>query len=96
MRGEKENNMLNTEIDKQEKEQPCAQRLASPVSKLCLSVRATNCLRAANIETVGDLVAKKESELLGLNNFGKSTLKEVKKKLSQLSLSLKNTGGSNV
>ena len=87
--------MLNNEIDKQEKEQLDDQRLAALVAELGLSIRATNCLRAANIKTVGDLVAKEESELLRLNNFGKSTLKEIKKKLRQWGLSLKNGEGSN-
>lgn len=88
--------MLNTEIDKQEKEQPRAQRLASPVSELCLSIRATNCLRAANIKNIGDLIEKEEGDLLKLNNFGRSTLKEIRYKLSQWGLSLKNTGDQNV
>jgi DNA-directed RNA polymerase subunit alpha len=86
--------MLNNKIDNHEEK--CAQWLTASVSELCLSVRATNCLRVANIKTVGDLVAKEECELLGLNNFGRSTLKEIKKKLNQWGLSLKNTGGSNV
>ena len=80
----------------QEEKRSDDQRFAALVSELCLSIRAINCLRVANIKTVGDLVEKEEGELLKLNNFGRSTLKEIKKKLNQWGLSLKNTGGPNV
>lgn len=63
-------------------------KLERPVSELDLSVRASNCLEAANIRTIGELAALTEEEVLGIRNFGKTTLKEVKKKLSQLGLSL--------
>jgi DNA-directed RNA polymerase subunit alpha len=59
----------------------------TPVSELDLSVRASNCLDAANIKTLGDLISLTEEELLEIRNFGKTTLKEVKKKLTQRSLS---------
>lgn len=62
-------------------------KLEKPVSELDLSVRASNCLEAANIRTIGELAALTEEEVLGIRNFGKTTLKEVKKKLSQLGLS---------
>lgn len=62
-------------------------KLERPVSELDLSVRASNCLEAANIRTIGELVALTEEEVLEIRNFGKTTLKEVKKKLSQLGLS---------
>lgn len=59
----------------------------TPISELDLSVRASNCLDAANIKTISDLISRTEEELLGIRNFGKTTLKEVKKKLAQRSLS---------
>lgn len=59
----------------------------TPISELDLSVRASNCLDAANIKTIGDLISLTEEELLEIRNFGKTTLKEVKKKLTQRSLS---------
>ncbi|HHT9124527.1 MAG TPA: DNA-directed RNA polymerase subunit alpha [Candidatus Brocadiia bacterium] len=62
-----------------------------PVSELDLSVRASNCLDAANIKTIGDLISLTEEELLEIRNFGKTTLKEVKKKLAQRSLSFATT-----
>ncbi len=63
-------------------------KLGKLVSELDLSVRASNCLEAANIRTVEDLVSMTEDELLQVRNFGKTTLNEVKKKLAQWGLSL--------
>ncbi len=58
------------------------------IAELDLSVRASNCLETANITRVGDLVTKNEEELLDIKNFGKTTLKEVKKKLALLNLTI--------
>ncbi|MFQ5861809.1 MAG: DNA-directed RNA polymerase subunit alpha [Candidatus Brocadiales bacterium] len=62
-------------------------KLDKLVVDLDLSVRASNCLEAANIRTIGELVSLTEDEVLSIRNFGKTTLKEVKKKLAQLGLS---------
>ena len=64
------------------------EKLKMPLQELELSVRAGNCLEAAQINTVGRLVNLKESELLGLRSFGKTSLREIKRKLSDLGLSL--------
>jgi DNA-directed RNA polymerase subunit alpha len=64
------------------------QKLQQPMSVLDLSVRASNCLDAASVKTIGDLVRLSESDLLRLRNFGKTSLKEVKKKLEDMELSL--------
>ncbi|MCX8050741.1 MAG: DNA-directed RNA polymerase subunit alpha [Chlorobi bacterium] len=53
------------------------QLLQTPVEELELSVRAHNCLRAANIKTIGDLVRYREQELLKFRNFGRKSLAEV-------------------
>lgn len=66
-----------------------SEKLATSVSELDLSVRASNCLESTNIRILGDLVSKREGELLELKNFGKTTMIEVKKKLNQLGLSFK-------
>src|SRR5262249_17365777 len=58
------------------------------VAELDLSVRSSNCLRIANIATIGDLVQKTESELLKTKNFGKKSLNEIKTILGELGLSL--------
>jgi DNA-directed RNA polymerase subunit alpha len=62
-------------------------KLAMPVSTLDLSVRASNCLESEGIQTVGDLVARSEDEMLKLKNFGRTSLNEVKKKLQAMDLS---------
>ncbi|UJS17434.1 MAG: DNA-directed RNA polymerase subunit alpha [Candidatus Jettenia sp.] len=69
-------------------EEELNKKLSIPITELDLSVRASNCLETANILTVGDLVSKKEEQLLEIKNFGKTTLKEVKKKLTQLNLTI--------
>jgi DNA-directed RNA polymerase subunit alpha len=62
--------------------------LAKPLSELELSVRARNCLDGANLQTVGDLVALTESEVINLKNLGKTSLTEIKTKLVELGLGL--------
>ncbi|MEW6743002.1 MAG: DNA-directed RNA polymerase subunit alpha [Planctomycetota bacterium] len=62
--------------------------LCRPIEELDLSVRAKNCLDSENIATVGDLVRRTEAELLKVRNFGRTSLKEIKKKLMDLNLSL--------
>lgn len=51
--------------------------LNTPVEELELSVRSHNCLRAANIKTIADLVRREESELLKFRNFGRKSLAEL-------------------
>ncbi|MFM7112075.1 MAG: DNA-directed RNA polymerase subunit alpha C-terminal domain-containing protein, partial [Planctomycetota bacterium] len=63
-------------------------KLAMSLAELELSVRATNCLETEGITTVRDLVTRSEAELLEVRNFGETTLKEVKQKLSERGLEL--------
>jgi len=65
-----------------------SQKLLQPLSVLDLSVRASNCLDAASVKTIKDLVSLSEGDMLRLRNFGKTSLKEVKKKLEDMDLSL--------
>ena len=58
------------------------------VEELELSVRASNCFKAANIRTIADLVPKTEAELLKTRNFGKKSLNEIKTILGDMALSL--------
>ncbi len=58
------------------------------VDELELSVRASNCLKTANIRTIADLVQKSESELLKTKNFGKKSLNEIKTILGEMGLAL--------
>ncbi len=62
--------------------------LKRPLGDLEMSVRASNCLESANIKTVADLVSLTEPELLKVRSFGKTSLREVKRKLTDLGLSL--------
>ena len=75
--------------DKQDDERAKLKKLLNmSVNEIELSVRAANCLNNANITTVGQLAMKTEAEMLKYRNFGKKSLNEIKKKLSDLGLSL--------
>jgi len=63
-------------------------KLNTPIQELELSVRASNCLEAAKIETVCELVEMNEAELLKIRSFGKTSLREIKRKLADIGLSL--------
>lgn len=63
-------------------------KLEMPTTELDLSVRAANCLESARIVTVADLVSMDESELLKVRSFGRTSLREVKRKLIDLGLEL--------
>jgi DNA-directed RNA polymerase subunit alpha len=64
------------------------QKLSLKINEIELSVRSTNCLANANIDTIGELVVMPESEMLRFRNFGKKSLTEIKQKLDELGLSL--------
>ncbi|MBM3812369.1 MAG: DNA-directed RNA polymerase subunit alpha [Acidimicrobiia bacterium] len=57
------------------------------VEEMELSVRSYNCLKNANIQTIGDLVQKTEAEMLRTKNFGRKSLNEIKEILGNLNLS---------
>jgi len=60
--------------------------LERSVEELELSVRSSNCLKAANIKTIGDLVTKSEGEMLKYRNFGRKSLKEIADILTGMNL----------
>lgn len=62
--------------------------LSMPINEIELSVRSSNCIKAAEIKTIGDLVSRSEAEMLKYRNFGKKSLEEIKSILSELGLSL--------
>ena len=64
------------------------QKMNMTIQELDLSVRANNCLESAKIQTVRDLVKKTDSDLLKVRSFGKTSLREVKRKLADMGLSL--------
>ena len=72
----------------QEVDAELQKKLRMSTHELELSVRANNCLEAAKIETVGQLANMTEADLLKIRSFGKTSLREVKRKLQDLGLSL--------
>jgi DNA-directed RNA polymerase subunit alpha len=62
---------------------------AITIEELNLSVRSYNCLKREGINTVGDLVQKSEAELMDIRNFGQKSIDEVKAKLEELGLGLR-------
>ncbi|MEC8319763.1 MAG: DNA-directed RNA polymerase subunit alpha [Planctomycetota bacterium] len=63
-------------------------KLQQPLADLDLSVRSSNCLESAQIRTVAELVQKSEDELLSLRAFGRTSLREIEKKLEELGFTL--------
>lgn len=64
-----------------------SENLLKSIDELELSVRAYNCLKNANIKTIGDLVQKTEHEMLKTKNFGRKSLNEIKEILTGMGLS---------
>ena len=65
-----------------------SRKLELPIAHMDLSVRASNCLESEGIQTMGDLVGRTQDELLAFKNFGRTSLKEIKKKLDDMELTL--------
>jgi len=63
--------------------------LALPVEDLNLTVRSYNCLKREGIDTVGELITRSEQDLLDIRNFGQKSIDEVKSKLVEMGLGLK-------
>jgi len=76
------------EAEEEKIDEELAQKLKTPIQELELSVRASNCLESAKIETVGQLVKMTDADLLKIRSFGKTSLREVKRKLADMGLSL--------
>src|ERR1700751_4788068 len=64
---------------------------AMPIEDLDLTVRSYNCLKREGIHTVGELVSRSEADLLDIRNFGAKSIDEVKVKLAQMGLGLKDS-----
>ena len=69
-----------------------AEVLGKSIDELELGVRARKCMETLGIATIGELTAKTESELAGARNFGRVSLTEIKKKLTEMGLSFKDGG----
>ena len=89
---------INIEEDEDEAETPVElseadrevwwEKLGKSVDEMELSVRSYNCLKNANIKTIGELVQKTEAEMLKTKNFGRKSLNEIKEILAGMGLSL--------
>lgn len=75
--------MVEKEDDKKEK------KLEMTIEELDLSVRSYNCLKRAGINTLQELTDKTESDMMRVRNLGRKSLEEVKNKLTDLGLSLR-------
>jgi DNA-directed RNA polymerase subunit alpha len=64
------------------------EKLKMSVAELELSVRASNCLDSAKVQTVGQLAKMTDADLLKIRSLGKTSLREIKRKLADLGLSL--------
>jgi DNA-directed RNA polymerase subunit alpha len=90
---------INIEEEEEEGESPAVEhsdeeksvlvdKLGKSVDEMELSVRSYNCLKNANIRTIGELVQKSEAEMLKTKNFGRKSLNEIKEILSGMGLAL--------
>ena len=75
--------MVEKEENKKEK------MLEMSIEELELSVRSSNCLRRANINTVEQLTQKSEEDMMKVRNLGKKSLNEIKRKLAEIGLGLR-------
>jgi DNA-directed RNA polymerase subunit alpha len=76
------------ELEEETIDEELAEKLKIPIQELELSVRASNCLESEKVETVGQLVKMTDADLLKIRSFGKTSLREIKRKLADIGLSL--------
>jgi DNA-directed RNA polymerase subunit alpha len=81
-------NNLGVEVDFDDENDHIRKILNTPVEELELSVRSSNCLKNANIKTIGELTRKTEDDIARTRNFGKKSLQEIKEKLKEWNLNL--------
>jgi len=79
---------LLSDDENDESDEMIKQLLDTPISELELSVRASNCLKNANVSTIRDLTMMTEDEISKTRNVGKKSLQEIQEKLSERNLSL--------
>ncbi len=81
-------NEVGKDDDFDEEDERVRQLLNTPVEELELSVRSSNCLKNANIRTIGELTRKTEDDIAKTRNFGKKSLQEIREKLLEWNLGL--------
>jgi len=79
---------MGADEDFDEDDERIRQILNTPVEELELSVRSSNCLKNANIKSIGELTRKTEDDIAKTRNFGKKSLQEIKEKLKEWNLGL--------
>lgn len=82
-------NRVRKEIYEELKGQAPESVLNKPISVLDLSVRARKALQMLNVQTIGDLASRTEAELMGVKNFGATSLDEIRQKLGTFGLTLR-------
>ena len=80
--------IVETQSEEPAVDEELAQKLLMSTQELELSVRANNCLESAKTETIGELVRMTEADLLKIRSFGKTSLREIRRKLADIGLSL--------
>ena len=80
--------LVSEEAEETVIDEDLAAKLAMPIEALELTVRSSNCLESNHIATVGQLIGMTESELLKIRSFGKTSLREIQRKLVDMGLSL--------
>ncbi len=83
-----EGEVVTEEAEEGEVDENLAEKLATPIEALELTVRSANCLESIHTETVGQLVKMSEADILKVRSFGKTSLREIKRKLEDMGLSL--------
>ena len=76
------------EISEEAMDEELLKKLDTSTQELELSVRASNCLESIKVETIGQLVELTEADLIKIRGFGKTSLREVRRKLADIGLSL--------
>ncbi|MDI6732720.1 MAG: DNA-directed RNA polymerase subunit alpha [Planctomycetota bacterium] len=72
------------EIEREKSSAEMQRKFALPITELDLSTRASRCLAKLKVQTIKDLASYSETDLLKVPNFGKTSLKEIKKKMSEM------------
>ena len=76
-------NNIGLDDEGEELDENVQKLLVTPVEQLELSVRSSNCLKNANIKTIGELIRRTEDDIAKTRNFGKKSLQEIKEKLME-------------
>ncbi len=79
---------VTEEVEEDTVDEELAKKLSLPIQELELSVRASNCLESVKVETVGQLAQMTDADLLKVRSFGKTSLREIKRKIADIGLSL--------